>query len=279
MTHGNSASAVAERNLNWQIASMDRQLRENEIHLWLLDLNKVFGSDLYNPQDLLGDGEISRSMGIISKHHRQLYLGGRIGLRALMSGYTGIDNQDLAFGYGQRGKPKLMNAVEQGELTFNYTLSMGHALYGIAWNRALGVDLEIFPRKISYEAMAKRILSAEEISSWDTVPESGRNDAMLAAWTRKEAYGKVLGVGIRYNMNHANLFVDLNHHSWQSDVTGLFDRDPQSELENVCGVQLQLPVPGAATLMYDSEIKQPGRLGYSASKIPSQEAVLSAFQN
>ena len=73
---------------------------------------------------------------------------------------------------------------------------------------------------------------------------------MLACWTRKEAYGKLLGVGIRYNMHQVTLFTDLQCDSWCTGVSGLFDDEEPADAGEVCGVQLQLPVPGAAALMY-----------------------------
>ena len=71
---------------------------------------------------------------------------------------------------------------------------------------------------------------------------------MLACWTRKEAYGKLLGVGIRYAMNDVDLFVALHTDSWVSRVSGLFG-EVDAELRHVAGVQVGLPVSGAASVM------------------------------
>ena len=72
---------------------------------------------------------------------------------------------------------------------------------------------------------------------------------MLACWTRKEAYGKVLGVGIRYTMNQAPLFLELHRDQWTACVAGLFGNE-QHEIQQVSGIQLELPFPAVASLMY-----------------------------
>ena len=72
---------------------------------------------------------------------------------------------------------------------------------------------------------------------------------MLACWTRKEAYGKLLGAGIRYHLNQAELCVDLGAPLWSAAVTGLFKPSAADCPAAACGAQLRLPVAGAAALM------------------------------
>jgi 4'-phosphopantetheinyl transferase len=247
--------AVAERQLEWQVSSRIepeyKQLEKNQIHLWLVDLARLLDeSDNANCLALLTKPEIQRSDRIVSQAHRRLYLGGRIGLRMLLTGYSGFENSALAFTYGDRGKPNLKNKLPGGTLNFNYTLSRGIALYAFSLNRELGVDVEMFPRKINMVNLAKRTLSDSERSCWNNIPEARKNDAMLACWTRKEAYGKTLGVGIRYAMNQVTLFSELHKDCWRTAISGLFDSEAAGDVRQVCGIQLGLPIPGAASLMY-----------------------------
>ncbi len=282
--------AVAECPFFWNDtatgACSKQSLQKNQIHLWMVSLNgfatryacsskngcstTAAMSDLSVPPDaeILTQAENKRASRIVNNARRKDYLGGRVGLRTLLSAYTGISNAELEFGYGSRGKPRLLNTVSKRKLAFNYSLSRGYALYAFGWDMELGVDLEIFPRTISTDRLAKRILTEREQGAWHSVDQAQRHHAMLACWTRKEAYGKVLGVGIRYNMNQVNLFTDLQQARWCSTVSGLFDNEaacselfpqllpPQSlrplkqPIQQLQGVQLALPVCGVASLMY-----------------------------
>ena len=185
-------------------------------------------------------------------------LGGRAGLRHLLCAYSGLDNAALRLGRGHRGKPRLLNRLpgDHGgdggrELCFNYSLSGGWALYAFAWNRALGIDLETWPRANNTAGLARRVLSAAELKAWRKLPAPAAAAAMLACWTRKEAYGKALGVGIRYHMRRAEVFADAGPR-WQCAVAGLFPgsvADTQARVLH--GVQLATPFPGIAALVCD----------------------------
>lgn len=222
------------------------------IHLCALQLG---GGDVAPGLD---EAERARARRIAQPRRRAQYLGGRAGLRRLLCAYSGLDNAALRLGRGPRGKPKLLNELPGGELRFNYSLSGDWALYAVAWNREVGVDLETWPRAINAEGLAKRVLSAAEWRAWRALPATataaGRAAAMLAVWTRKEAYGKALGVGIRYAMNRAEVFADAGPR-WRCPVAGLFPGEASAARElhgaQLHGVQLAMPFPGIAALVYD----------------------------
>lgn len=223
-------------------------LRPGAIHLWAVDFGDFGGGG--EILDCLDESELARARRIKQPAQRALYLGGRAGMRRLLSAYSGLANADLRFGSGARGKPRLINALPGGELCFNYSLSGGRALYAIAWNRALGVDLETLPRESNTAGLARRVLSAAELRAWRGLPAADRDAAMLAIWTRKEAYGKALGVGIRYAMNRAEVFVDGDAARWRCAVAGLFP-GTVAEAQALHGVQLATPFAGVAALAYD----------------------------
>lgn len=294
------AKAVAEYPCLWNDLSARHyakpNLENNQIHLWMLSLDGLmvretssensssairfvspFAPHLSEP---LTVADHVRAQRIIDNARRKHYLGGRAGLRILLSAYTHIAHADLEFGYGSRGKPSLLNPLADGKLAFNYTLSGGYALYAFARNREVGVDLEVFPRTIATRRLAKRILTQGEQTAWNAIDKPQQNHAMLACWTRKEAYGKVLGVGIRYTMNQVNLFTDLQCARWRTEVSGLFDQQAarstlSSKLPSkpqLHGVQLELPIAGVASLMYAEHGERAGH------EVMGNEPVLSAFQ-
>ena len=239
---------VSRYQLDWTGAAICQPLESNQIHLWMLDLRDM-GSEVLRSR--LMEGEFARAARIKDTVKRQLYLGGRYGLRQLLSKYSGISNAELKFGYSSRGKPFLLHQEPGGEIRFNYTLSKDKVLYGLSRQHEIGVDMEVLPREISHSLMAKRHLTAKEQKVWRELPDAMRHNAMLCCWTRKEAYGKTLGVGIRYHMNRVTLFDHLESARWRLRRCGIFSgTDTQNMPDQFEGVQLQMPFDAEACLMY-----------------------------
>ncbi len=254
------SSYVSTLSLEWRprdVTAAAAQLNQDTIHLWAFDLANVH-TDLFS--DTIVKEDKARAERILDDQKRLLYLGGRAGIRRLLAHYTGAEPADLKFGYGSRGKPKLLEGF--GEVTphFNYSLSRDKVLYAISLNRQLGVDMEVLPRTINAALMAKRKLTDAERRSWQSLPSDLGNDSMLCCWTRKEAYGKAIGVGIRFRLRQVNLFEHLDKYYWQTDLDGLFERTDRDNMpEMLEGVQLGLPFDAVASLMYEKQGIQRGK--------------------
>ena len=243
---------VSTLKLEWR-SSADRsllpRLSRDSIHVWAFDLaTENFQSISPN----ITEEDESRASRIANTEKRHLYLGGRAGIRSLLSLYTGISPSDLKFGYGNRGKPRLMNELDGAAPTFNYTLSRDKVLYAISQQRHLGIDMEVFPRTINASLMARRKLTETERKNWLDLPSDLGNDSMLCCWTRKEAYGKAIGVGIRFELGQVKLFDRLHECHWQTGLVGLFRHSDRKNMPRLLeGVQLDLPFDATASLMYD----------------------------
>ncbi len=251
-------NVVAERAFEWGGANHVPALEPDHIHLWMMTpeaMRMMFEQPRYRL--MLSERERRRAARIADPVKQRLYVAGRAGSRVLLERYTGVGNTELEFVSGPRGKPELRHSAGYGDLKFNYTVSADHALYGFARNRNLGVDLEMFPRSVAVGQFARRILTPRETWSWGDVPADQANDAMLCCWTRKEAYGKLLGVGIRYAMNQVTLFSHLDRDHWHTGVAGLFEGGSPVAGGRLCGIQVGLPVAGAAALMFDDAATEP----------------------
>ena len=230
-------------------ASVLPRLSRNSIHVWALDL-ATESSQSITPN--ITNEDEDRASRIVDTEKRRLYLGGRAGIRALLSLYTGISPPDLKFGYGNRGKPRLLNEIDGATPTFNYTLSRDKVLYAFSQQRHLGIDMEVFPRTINASLMARRKLTEIERKNWLDLPSELGNDSMLCCWTRKEAYGKAIGVGIRFELGQVKLFDHLHQCHWQTELVGLFKHTDSRHMPGrLEGVQLELPFDATASLMYD----------------------------
>lgn len=100
----------------------------------------------------------------------------------------GIALEEQVFSYGSYGKPSLIHFPS---VWLSISHSGPYAACGI-FDRPVGVDIQVIG---SYRAaVAHRVCTAAELAKIETSPNPAAAFTMF--WTRKEAYGKMLGVGL-----------------------------------------------------------------------------------
>jgi len=132
-------------------------------------------------------------------------------LRRLLGDALDEPASAIAFQYGARGKPMISNP-RLPTLHFNLSHSEGWAMFALAWNREVGIDLEAAARfgdEQKLRELAARVLSPREVEIWRSLPDAPqRRTALLRAWTRKEAYGKATGEGLFDGLQEIELALD-----------------------------------------------------------------------
>ncbi len=118
-------------------------------------------------------------------------------LRELLGKYLQQAPHGLEFSYGKHGKPSLSGGNASSGLCFNLSHLAGIAVYAIARERNLGIDVEHVRPESAGEAIAKRYFSAREVSDLRTLPPEARAEGFFHCWTRKEAYLKATGMGLQ----------------------------------------------------------------------------------
>jgi 4'-phosphopantetheinyl transferase len=118
----------------------------------------------------------------------------RWALRGVLGRYLGADPARIELRAGERGKPML--AAPSPSLRFNLSHSAGEALIAVAWEREVGVDIERIRPRHDLLALVRRALQPEEAAAIVAMPAVDRLTAFYAAWTRREAIAKCLGVGL-----------------------------------------------------------------------------------
>jgi 4'-phosphopantetheinyl transferase len=183
------------------------------VQLWTAHLDALSLEELADLNALLDAGEHARAARFHFERDRRHYVAARGLLRRLLS--TALDKpaSALVFEYGAHGKPALSPAfVRDRTLCFNLSHSAGWAMFALAWNCEVGIDLECAAR-LNRDAdglagLAARVLSAREFAIWQTLPETAREAAFLRAWTRKEAYAKATGQGLLDELIHTDVALD-----------------------------------------------------------------------
>jgi 4'-phosphopantetheinyl transferase len=96
--------------------------------------------------DLLCAQEHERARQMLSERKRQLWIGSRAVLRALLGRYLDRDPRELRFTLGPHGKPALHQEAAEGadppDLRFNLSHSGDLVLVAVTAGREVGVDIE-----------------------------------------------------------------------------------------------------------------------------------------
>lgn len=168
----------------------------SDLHIWLLPPP---ASPREAPADELDRYERQRAAAYRRQSDRQLYVAAHVGLRRVLSVYTGVAPQRLPIGRewceecGDRhGRPVLVDLP--GAPEFSLSHSRGLALVAVARTR-LGVDVQALPSQETVDACLPLLHPAErqEIAR---IPADERRTAFARLWSRKESYLKGLGTGL-----------------------------------------------------------------------------------
>jgi len=179
----------------WSPAPKDLILADNEVHVWRAQLELPL-SQVQVLRGILTDDELARANRFSFEIDRQRFIAARGTLRSILSRYITISPRHLRFYYNQYGKPFLAPELSSYLLNFNLSHSGSMALYAIARNMEIGVDVERVRSDFDYEEIAERFFLANEVAILHSIPIEKKLEAFYNSWTRKEAYIKAHGKGL-----------------------------------------------------------------------------------
>ena len=168
----------------------------DEIHVWhaALDRDEKFLAQL---ETTLSLEEKARADRFHFVNDRNRFIVARGLLRELLGGYLHQDPASLEFSYGEHGKPFLAGGNASSGFCFNLSHSSEMAVYAIAKDRNLGIDVEHVRTDSAGEDIARRYFSAREVTDLVALPPEGKVVGFFHCWTRKEAYLKATGMGLQ----------------------------------------------------------------------------------
>lgn len=178
----------------------------DEIHVWSAALDrdeKILG----HLESTLSLDEKARADRFHFMNDRNRFVAARGFLRELLGKYLQQGPASLEFSYGKHGKPFLSGGNASSELCFNVSHSAGLAVYAIARERNLGIDVEHIRAESAGQDIARRYFSKREVSDLQTLPPEARVEGFFHCWTRKEAYLKATGMGLQIALDSFSVSV------------------------------------------------------------------------
>ncbi len=170
-------------------------LRSDEIHIWSACLLEN-GKDIFYYVSILSKDEHERANSYRFPIDQKRFIITRGILRCLLAKYLDQKPETIEIIYGLWGKP----CVSQEKLLhmpvcFNISHSKDYALYAIASQCEVGIDLEYIDRSLDLEDIALSLFSTPELTRWKQMGFEEKVFSFFKFWVCQEAYLKALGKG------------------------------------------------------------------------------------
>jgi 4'-phosphopantetheinyl transferase len=143
---------------------------------------------------VLSVGEREHAAHFQRRRDRERFVVVRGALRVILAGYGAGFADRLVIVAGDHGKPML---VPPSPLRFNVSHSGAVGLVAIAFEREVGVDVEEIRPRPGLRAVADRFFAPGEIAALERLGPAEFVAGFYRCWTRKEAYVKARGLGLR----------------------------------------------------------------------------------
>jgi len=188
-------------SLNCKTTNLDvPDLNENGVfHLWRWSLSKNYRisdslSGLLSPDEDRKAGEFKYS----ELKHRYIISHG--GLRCVLGKYLSILPEEIAFDFGDMGKPRIAENQNDRDIRFSFSHSDNYATCAVTRNHDIGVDIEEEHCSISKEELTRlalHIMQPEESNAILRTEKEPEIKRFLKTWTIKEACCKATGLGLQ----------------------------------------------------------------------------------
>jgi len=169
-------------------------ITHSEVHVWRAELDRP-STDIEQLSRILAADEQQRSERFRFEKDRKKFVIARGLLRTILARYLVMLPEQVLFSYSEKGKPAIANNYPAGELFFNVSHSHNRALYAIALNRPVGIDLE-YIRPIDATALSQRFFLPSEAAFIQSLIGEDQHRSFFRGWTQKEAYLKATGDGL-----------------------------------------------------------------------------------
>jgi 4'-phosphopantetheinyl transferase len=183
-------------NANWLCPSTFPVLCEGTVDIWRAPLT-ASAAEFEQLKSNLSEHDKARAHRFVFERDRDAFTCARGILRELLGRYLGCRPYTIEFEYGDYGKPILAGRHTGDPIQFNLSHSRGVAIYGFAVNRKIGVDVELVRQEPRRDEIAERYFSRRETEELRHSSEDQRTEMFFLCWTRKEAYVKATGLGMK----------------------------------------------------------------------------------
>jgi 4'-phosphopantetheinyl transferase len=150
---------------------------------------------------LLSDAERHRASRFVFDRDRRRFTVSRGRLRQLLAARLGVAPEAVELTYGAYGKPAVAAGPADPDLRFNVSHCDDLAVYAFSYGVDIGVDVEAIRVIPDADRIAARFFSRRESETYRTLDACDKPVGFFNCWTRKEAFIKALGDGLRHRLD------------------------------------------------------------------------------
>ncbi len=187
----------------WPTHAAPPPLRADDVHVWAVDRDADAGDN-----GMLSPPERARREAFRFARDRLRYATSHAALYRLLGAYLGCAPEAVRLITGQWGKPALDPRTHSNPVWFNMAASGPLALIAVTRAAEVGVDLEELAPFPDLSEVAADHFSPEERAAIAAATGAQRLATFYRCWTRKEAYLKALGVGLRQPLHRFAVSAD-----------------------------------------------------------------------
>jgi phosphopantetheinyl transferase len=191
-------ASVAEHVTLWQLSSPGDYFRPGEVN----SLTKKDWAEIGAMRD---SPTRRRSLGM------RLFL--REALSAAVDG--AVDPSQWRFVRSVYGKPLIADGLPQIEFSISHSENL--SLLAISRTAKIGVDVEA-KAVTGWQEIAAELFSRREQATLDRARPAERQQTFLSLWTAKEAYSKLLGVGLAFDAPANDCGSGTHLASWSAET-------------------------------------------------------------
>ncbi|RDV15366.1 4'-phosphopantetheinyl transferase [Pontibacter diazotrophicus] len=195
---------MAANKQQWQQVLPGALAHAEEVHVWCASLD-LSAHQRENLLHTLSADEVARAGRFFFRKDQDRFIAARGILRNILGHYLGEAPRSIRFAYSPHGKPVLEANSGGDSLCFNLSHSDRFALYAVALNRNMGVDIEHIRYDVAVEQITRRFFSPGEASLLGGIPEKERYEVFFQYWTRKESVLKAKGEGLSFPMEQCDV--------------------------------------------------------------------------
>ena len=145
----------------------------------------------------LSAAERRRAERFVFERERRRYAVARGLLREQLASRLGVAPEEVELDSGPFGKP----VVPHSDLRFNVSRSREAAVFAFSRGHEVGIDVEAVRDVPEADAIAARFFSRRENGSFLALSPRDKPRGFFNCWTRKEAFLKALGPGLRHRLD------------------------------------------------------------------------------
>ncbi len=124
----------------------------------------------------------------------------RAALRAVLCETLICDNDELEFGWVERGKPRAFVDGVPAPLHFNMSHSGDNGMLAISPNHQVGIDIEEINQRFRFDSIIESTFSPDEQAAVSATGKDIDTRVFFEIWTLKEAIIKATGVGLSVDL-------------------------------------------------------------------------------